>query len=383
MHSIDTLSGLLEQIHSASLDARAWPTVVRSLQTRFNCASAGIYGAAHEEGDAVVLHLADIDPAYVREYIGRFLGDNPWLRVARLQARGAIRTDRSLDEHYNDPGYYRRTSLFNEWMKPQGFIFSLGATLGDHGGIRTKVYLYRGRRCGTFTRDEIRAFAVVTRHLMIAVEVARRLANTDCLLRGAFEAAERLRTGVVLLDRNGGVLHANRRARRLFRERDGLTTGGGVLGAAHGGDGGIVEHALARALDLRNGRSLTQPATIRLRRPSGKRDLQATAIPLAGAPHPFGARDAAVALIVSDPDARPAFAVKELIERYALTHSEARLARLVVRGTALRDAAAQAGLSYQTARSYLKSIFEKTGTSRQAELVNRLFRDRLPFDAAE
>ncbi len=381
---MDRLSRLIEKIHSASVDARAWPSVVRSIQAHFHGASAGIYGATPEEGEARLLHLADIDPAYVNQYIDRFLPNNPWLRVERLQEPGVIRTDRSLDEHYNDPGYYRRTTLYNEWMNPQGFIYSLGATLSEHSGVRTKLYVYRNRREGAFAHEQVRAFTVVTRHLMTAVAVARRLASTDRLLRGAFEATERLRTGVVLLDEAGRILHANRCARRLFRDRDGLRAAGRVATTAHSNDRTVLERCFARALDLRSRRSLAEPMNISLRRPSGKRDLRAIAIPVAAARHPFGESGAAVALVVNDPDdARPAFSLKELRARYSLTHAEARLTRNVVRGVALREAAAQSGLSYQTARGYLKSVFEKTHTSRQAELVNRLFSDQLPFDSAD
>ncbi len=40
-----------------------------------------------------------------------------------------------------------------------------------------------------------------------------------------------------------------------------------------------------------------------------------------------------------------------------------------MRGGGLKAAAAARGIAHSTARSYLKSIFEKTGTHRQAELV--------------
>ena len=47
----------------------------------------------------------------------------------------------------------------------------------------------------------------------------------------------------------------------------------------------------------------------------------------------------------------------------------------------LEDADFTSSLTYAGVKNAI--IFEKTGTSRQAELVNRLFRDRLPFDAAD
>jgi len=54
---------------------------------------------------------------------------------------------------------------------------------------------------------------------------------------------------------------------------------------------------------------------------------------------------------------------------FGLTPAEARLAVNLVTGKSLRSAAAKLGISYETARSQLKNIFNKTGTGRQAELV--------------
>jgi DNA-binding CsgD family transcriptional regulator len=54
---------------------------------------------------------------------------------------------------------------------------------------------------------------------------------------------------------------------------------------------------------------------------------------------------------------------------FGLTPAEARLTLQLVAGETLRSAAAKLRISYETARSQLKNIFNKTGTCRQAELV--------------
>jgi len=58
-----------------------------------------------------------------------------------------------------------------------------------------------------------------------------------------------------------------------------------------------------------------------------------------------------------------------LHRHFELTPSEARLALHLVTGETLRSAASELHISYETARTQLKSIFSKTGTCRQAELV--------------
>jgi DNA-binding CsgD family transcriptional regulator len=68
--------------------------------------------------------------------------------------------------------------------------------------------------------------------------------------------------------------------------------------------------------------------------------------------------------------------------RFHLTHAEARLVVHLVAGASLRSCAKALGIKYETARSYLKSAFRKTGTHRQAELVLTVFGAVTNFPAA-
>jgi DNA-binding CsgD family transcriptional regulator len=54
---------------------------------------------------------------------------------------------------------------------------------------------------------------------------------------------------------------------------------------------------------------------------------------------------------------------------FGLTPAEARLAFQLVAGETLRAAAVKLSITYETARTELKNIFNKTGICRQAELV--------------
>ncbi len=54
---------------------------------------------------------------------------------------------------------------------------------------------------------------------------------------------------------------------------------------------------------------------------------------------------------------------------YSLTGAEAELVKLLVEGASIRQAAERRGVATATARSQLKSVFSKTGTKRQGELV--------------
>ena len=60
---------------------------------------------------------------------------------------------------------------------------------------------------------------------------------------------------------------------------------------------------------------------------------------------------------------------------YGLTPAEARLTALLVRGHGLASAAEALGVSRNTAKYHLKTVFGKIGISRQTELVRRVLAD--------
>jgi DNA-binding CsgD family transcriptional regulator len=58
-----------------------------------------------------------------------------------------------------------------------------------------------------------------------------------------------------------------------------------------------------------------------------------------------------------------------LKDRFDLTPAEARLVARLMTGESLRSCAKALGIQYATLRCQLKSVFQKTQTHRQAELV--------------
>ena len=73
-----------------------------------------------------------------------------------------------------------------------------------------------------------------------------------------------------------------------------------------------------------------------------------------------------------DPETVPAVTHDLIRKLFGLTEAEAELAVALCGGKTLDDAATERGTSVHTTRSQLKSIFGKTGTKRQADLVSLL-----------
>ena len=66
--------------------------------------------------------------------------------------------------------------------------------------------------------------------------------------------------------------------------------------------------------------------------------------------------------------------VRDLRERFRLTSREVELSTHLLSGKRLAHAAQMMGMSVSTARQHVKSVFAKTGTHGQAELIALLGR---------
>ena len=80
----------------------------------------------------------------------------------------------------------------------------------------------------------------------------------------------------------------------------------------------------------------------------------------------------AAVIFISDPEKEVQQLDRLLAHYYHLTPAESKLAVLLSNGTSLKRAAGQLGVAKETARSQLKSVFAKTDTHSQSELL-RLF----------
>lgn len=83
---------------------------------------------------------------------------------------------------------------------------------------------------------------------------------------------------------------------------------------------------------------------------------------------------ATAVVFITDPDQKPAVQPETLRMLYGLTRAETKLAMVLLDGKSLLEAAELNDVGRETVRSQLKSIFGKTGTQRQSELIGLLAR---------
>ena len=188
-------------------------------------------------------------------------------------------------------------------------------------------------------------------------------------LNGLTAALDLSGLGIIVLDTAAELLFVNRTAETMLDRADGLRRVGRSIAATDLAAAMRLQVAIHHvAAEI--GRDL--PGTGRapilaIGRPGGRRPLLCTVLPVR--PPPVEPTDAAIVLYVLNPEADVARLVTPVCKLYALSPVECRLVVQLAMGATLAEAASSMRVKEQTARAYLKQIFLKTATNRQADLV--------------
>lgn len=175
--------------------------------------------------------------------------------------------------------------------------------------------------------------------------------------------------GIVTLDASATLLQANRFARDLLRDGPILATNNeGTIVARDRKSTTLLHDGVHRAATMH---SKPKGELFQLKSGDERDALNALVQPLRSE-KPDGARPT-VALFLATRDIIDDADNTVLGNTYGFTRSENRLLRLLLAGYSLADTASALGVSIHTCRSQLRSLFSKTGTNRQPELLREVF----------
>ena len=190
------------------------------------------------------------------------------------------------------------------------------------------------------------------------------------LPHGQHDVLDRITVGIILLDRLGQVIHANRIASRLAAEGRPVRISRGNLVAA------TPRNAKRLAALIRSALHGMPPAAVGISAPEDGTRVTVLAMPVRERDRErlngLDVRDAAAIVFLSDPTFIPEIPVKWVMDAFGLTSAEARVALSTAAGASVPETAALFGGSPNTVKTHLRRVFAKTGVSRQSELANML-----------
>ena len=215
---------------------------------------------------------------------------------------------------------------------------------------------------------------VLLPHLRRAIRLHAKFDYLECERNLFSGAVNRLLLGIVRLDHEGSILETNPEAERILAAKDGivLTTRG--LTASNRTENKELQRLIQEA--IANSTTGTGPLVVEAM--SVTRQSSSSPLGIVVRAIPMGQwsearRRPAVAVFLRDSDSNQVHPSQEVVRRvFGLTRMEAALAILLAEGNTLDEAAAKLDVRRNTARTHLRSIFGKTGVTRQTMLVRML-----------
>ncbi|MCC7253577.1 helix-turn-helix transcriptional regulator [Hyphomicrobium sp.] len=272
-----------------------------------------------------------------------------------------------------------------EWKSTRWFHDTIGR-VGIHDGAVVLLVksasrfgaltVLRANDKPIFRGAELGPLHTLAPHLRRAVLISDLL-DARSLERNVLAATlDHLAVGVVLTDGKGRILHTNAAADRYLDEGSMRYFGDSFSS----GDPASARDLAQAIADAASGTTVDIPRSGIVVPLKGETDLAAWVLPLdRGLRHEFGAGFAAkVAVFIRDLGDMSPFPAELFVRRFSITPAECRVMMLLLQGMTIAEVADNLGISLPTARTHLAHLFEKTGTSRQIDLVRLAMRALSP-----
>jgi DNA-binding CsgD family transcriptional regulator len=359
---VPEFSALLKTLYAGPLDEPPWDSFLEAVCVAMkSMAVTLILEPPSSEGPGYIINASGRLLPGSRFYREQFFSSDPFVKLPEGQPV-------TISEFLPQEEF--QASAFNQlFLKPTGVRFILGLDFRTNTDIVGRFRVSRGENSVDFGAEERALTSLLLPHLRQSVEIFARLsraASERTLYAGTLN---QMAVGTIILDGHGKILDKDHIAEQLLKQADGVSSVGGMLSLNDRAASVRLQETIRRIAESekRGERSLVE--AIRVERPSGKRDFGLIVKP---APQPRYLDEQhipGIVVFISDPDRHTAMAPASLAKLFGLTPAEAAFAVLLGDGLTLDEAAAEQSIARNTARAHLRSIFAKTGVSRQTQLV--------------
>ena len=366
MVSLEAFSELLEVLYSAPLQQEQWEHFL-ALLGKHTGSEASILLCANSRHALSVSAQAGKVHFDEMVYSEQYAASDP-IRGAIIKAapRGVV----SDEELFPDEGL-TRTDMYRAMFAANGIRYTSHLLMA--ATVRRLEAITVARTCeqGPMPEDCKYLLNLLLPHVRKALEIRHVLGVAQQRLAGAEAMVDASVTATFLLTRQGRVLHRNGAAEVLLRENGVLALQEGMLVASQARFKEPLRKLFQDAAVPVSPQWKAEPVhALALHRSSGKKPLQLLASPL-----PPSHRDrskADLVLLVTDPEKPFSFPDDVLHALYGLTPAQTEVANGLLTGYTLDEIATLRRVSLGTVRQQVKSILNRTGVSRQSELIRLL-----------
>jgi len=363
--SADQIPELLGTLYSAAVDQTRWPDFMRQVSRFFDVPKASMLTHWGNNERTSMAYFGDGLAEATRLYDEYYAKYDGW--------QGMLATSPGrlcLGQDYWPERDMLRSEFYQDLLKGFDMRYMAAVLTRPHMGFRESLSLYRGHEAVRFDRESVAMLDFLYPHLETALHTRRRLMTLETRVGDLETALDQMACPLILVSASLRVVLVNRSARVILDAADGLILRNGRLDTKNSAESATLKSVLSKAVSGALRLSFHHAGAMTISRPPRKL-LQLVAAPLMHSSSPFPGGAAAL-VFLTDPESAPQLPGEILQALYGLTLTETRLSLLLLEGTSLNEAAELHCVSKETVRTQIRSIYSKTGTNRQSELLTLL-----------
>jgi DNA-binding NarL/FixJ family response regulator len=360
------LSDLIGTIYDTALDRALWSEVLQRSAAFVGGAASALYSknTVRKTANPVLFWNPRFDAAGVASYFDEYAKIDPMTTCQFLFEVGQIYSVEDCMPYAE----FVETRIFKEYGKPQGLVDQLATTLEKSATSFSLFAIYRSEEQGLADQEMRRRMRLIVPHVRRAVLIGNVM-DLNATEAAAFaDTLGGLAAGVFLVDANARIVFANRSGQIMLDDGKILCQKNRALTAVQPQAGTTLPDVIALA---RDGDAAVGADGIAVPLSSPPEPWLAHILPLTtGARRQTGIAYAAVAAVfVHRASLETPSSMETMSKLYRLTPSELRVLAAVCEVGGIAAVAEVVGVAESTAKTHLQSLFAKTGTNRQTDLV--------------
>jgi len=366
---MDTQSGpaerLISCIYEGILEPTLWSAGMEAIKKLTTSESATLtvwdrtinHGSIHES--------ASLPEECRNEYNEHFT----WVDPARTRIDGFAVGQWYIDQYHFGLDNIQHSEFYQDFMRRYDLGSVMICPLVRLDGMESFLSLERAIQQPLYDNSDSRVLIDVIPHLQRAIRIRSRMQLITRQAEIGACALDSMRLPLLIVDEKGSVLMCNAHAESLLGKQVVMQASGTHL---------AIPNALPGHLEsyIKQACGSAGPAVanaMRVVSPKWNTVLQVIVMPLPVRSQLNLTWSRPLALVILyDPQLLRPTGQTLLQQLFSLTPAEIRVTAELLKGLSLQEAATQLNLGLSTVRSQLKSIFRKTGATRQAELIRML-----------
>lgn len=358
------LTQLIGDIYDAALDSSRWNAVLAKIAEFTGGQAAGLLSKDSVSKSGNVFYQSGVDPYFVRLYSETYWKFDPVASLPDCEVEQIVSIPDLVP--YDE---FKAGRFYREWAQPQGWADAANAVLEKSATCCAYLSILRNQASGMVDEDMRRRMRLIVPHVCRAVRTGKAIDLSQAEAATFADILDGLSPAIFLVDAEGQVVHGNAAGRSVLDKGDLLRTVHGRLTAI---DTQVDQalHSAFIAAGKNDAEIGAKGSALPLKGRAGERYV-AHVLPLTvGEKRKTGAAsNAVVALFVRKAELEAEPSSEVIGKTYKLTPTELRVLRAIVDVGGVRQVAENLGVADTTVKTHLGRLFEKTGVSRQADLV--------------